>query len=42
MLRRYPNETIRAFRTREPWTNPVYCAGQEREIKAMRLAGIPE
>ena len=42
MLRRYPKETISAFLTREPWTNPVYRAGQEREIEGMRLAGIPE
>jgi TolB-like protein len=42
MLRRYPNETITAFRTREPWPDPVYRAGQEREITGMRLAGIPE
>ena len=42
MLRRYPEETIRAFLTREPWPNSVYRAGQEREIMGMRLAGIPE
>jgi adenylate cyclase len=42
MLRRYPNETIGAFLTREPWTDPVYRAGQDREIEGMRLAGIPE
>ena len=42
MLRRYPNETISAFRTREPWGDPVYRAGQDREIEGMRLAGIPE
>jgi hypothetical protein len=42
MLRRYPKETISAFLTREPWTNPVYRAGQEREIEGMRLAGVPE
>jgi adenylate cyclase len=42
MLRRYPNETISAFRTREPWTDPIYRAGQDREIQGMRLAGIPE
>jgi len=27
---------------REPWTDPVYRAGQDREIAGMRLAGIPE
>src|SRR4029077_3266442 len=32
MLRRYPKENIRAFLTREPWSNSVYRAGQEREI----------
>jgi adenylate cyclase len=42
MLRRYPKETISAFRTREPWTDPAYRAGQDREIEGMRLAGIPE
>jgi TolB-like protein len=42
MLRRYPKETISAFRTREPWTDPVYRAGQDREIEGMRLAGIPD
>ena len=42
MLRRYPKETITAFRTREPWTDPVYRSGQDREIAGMRLAGIPE
>lgn len=42
MLRRYPNETIGAFLTREPWPNPIYRAGQNREITGMRLAGIPE
>jgi class 3 adenylate cyclase/TolB-like protein len=42
MLRRYPNETIGTFLTREPWTDPVYRAGQDREIAGMRLAGIPE
>ena len=42
MLRRYPKETISAFRTREPWTDPVYRAGQDREIAGMRLAGIPD
>ena len=42
MLRRYPKETISAFRTREPWTDPTYRAGQDREIEGMRLAGVPE
>ena len=42
LLRRYPAETISAFRVREPWTDPVYRAGQDREIAGMRLAGIPE
>src|SRR5262245_20178459 len=42
MLRRYPKETISAFRTREPWTDAAYRAGQDREIEGMRLAGIPE
>src|SRR5262245_36614485 len=42
MLRRYPKESISAFRKREPWPNPVYREGQEREIGGMRLAGIPE
>jgi tetratricopeptide (TPR) repeat protein len=42
MLRRYPKETIGAFRKREPWTDPVYRAGQNREIIGMGLAGIPE
>jgi adenylate cyclase len=42
MLRRYPKETIGAFLTREPWPNPIYQAGQNREITGMRLAGIPE
>jgi hypothetical protein len=42
MLRRYPKETISAFLTREPWTDPVYHAGQDREIAGMRLAGIPD
>jgi len=42
MLRRYPNETIGTFLTREPWTDPIYRAGQDREIAGMRLAGIPE
>ena len=42
LRRRYPDETIRAFLTREPWTDPVYQAGQQREIDGMRLAGIPE
>jgi TolB-like protein len=42
MLRRFPNETISAFLTREPWTDPVYRSGQDREIAGMRLAGIPD
>jgi adenylate cyclase len=42
MLRRYPKESISAFLKREPWTDPVYRAGQEREIEGMRLAGVPE
>jgi adenylate cyclase len=42
MLRRYPKETISRFLTREPWTDPAYRAGQDREIAGMRLAGIPE
>jgi adenylate cyclase len=42
MLRRYPKETVGAFLTREPWTDRVYRAGQDREITGMRLAGIPD
>jgi adenylate cyclase len=42
LRRRYPKETISAFLTREPWTDPAYRAGQDREITGMRLAGIPE
>src|SRR5262252_3943215 len=42
LLRRYPKETVSAFRTREPWTDPGYRAGQDLEIRGMRLAGIPE
>jgi tetratricopeptide (TPR) repeat protein len=42
MLRGYPKETISTFLTREPWTDPVYRAGQDREIAGMRLAGIPD
>jgi adenylate cyclase len=42
MLRRYPKETVRAFLAREPWPNPIYREGQNREIAGMRLAGIPE
>jgi tetratricopeptide (TPR) repeat protein len=42
MLRRYPKETIGTFLSREPWTDPVYRAGQDREITGMRLAGIPD
>jgi adenylate cyclase len=42
LRRRYPKETISAFLVREPWTDPGYRAGQNREITGMRLAGIPE
>jgi tetratricopeptide (TPR) repeat protein len=42
MLRRYPEETIGAFLTREPWPDPIYRSGQNREITGMRLAGVPE
>lgn len=42
LRRRYPKETISAFLKREQWTDPVYRAGQGREIEGMRLAGIPE
>jgi hypothetical protein len=42
MLRRYPRETVSAFLTREPWPDPIYRTGQNREITGMRLAGIPE
>jgi adenylate cyclase len=42
MLRRYPNETISTFLTREPWNDPIYRAGQDREVTGMRLAGIPD
>ena len=42
MLRRYPRETVGAFLTREPWPDPIYRTGQNREITGMRLAGIPE
>jgi TolB-like protein/class 3 adenylate cyclase len=42
MLRRYPKETISAFLLREPWPNPIYREGQNREVAGMRLAGIPE
>jgi adenylate cyclase len=42
LRRRYPKETISAFLKREQWTDPVYRAGQSREIEGMRLAGIPE
>jgi len=42
MLRRYPRETISTFLVREPWPNPVYRQGQNREVLGMRLAGIPE
>jgi TolB-like protein len=42
LLRRYPRETISTFLVREPWPNPVYRQGQNREVLGMRLAGIPE
>jgi adenylate cyclase len=42
LRRRYPKETISAFLVREPWTDPAYRTGQNREITGMRLAGIPE
>jgi len=42
MLRRYPKETVSAFLTREPWPNPSYRGGQNREIMGMRMAGSPE
>ncbi|MBO0763346.1 MAG: tetratricopeptide repeat protein [Hyphomicrobiaceae bacterium] len=42
MLRRYPKETIGAFRARESWPDANYRAGRDREIAGMRLAGIPE
>jgi TolB-like protein/class 3 adenylate cyclase len=42
MLRRYPKETIGAFRKRESWADANYRAGRDREIAGMRLAGIPE
>jgi adenylate cyclase len=42
MLRRYPKETISTFLIREPWTDPVYRAGRDREVTGMRLAGIPD
>jgi len=42
MLRRYPKETIRAFLVREPWPDPIYREGQNREVLGMRQAGIPE
>jgi hypothetical protein len=42
MLRRYPNESISAYLKREPWPDPVYRAGQQREVEGMRLAGVPE
>jgi hypothetical protein len=41
-LRRFPKESISAFMTREPWTDPAYRAGRDREIAGMRLAGVPE
>jgi len=42
MLGRYPKETVSAFLAREPWPNPIYREGQNREIAGMRLAGVPE
>jgi adenylate cyclase len=42
MLRRYPKESVSAFLKREPWPNPIYREGQNREVSGMRLAGIPE
>jgi adenylate cyclase len=42
MLRRYPNESVGAFLTRETWPDPRYREGQKREITGMRMAGIPE
>jgi adenylate cyclase len=42
MLRRYPKETISTYLLREPWPNPIYRQGQNREVMGMRLAGIPE
>ncbi len=42
LRRRYPHETISAFRRREAWPDVGYRAGQNREIEGMRLAGIPE
>jgi class 3 adenylate cyclase/TolB-like protein len=42
LRRRYPKESISAFLTREPWPDPKYRAGQNREVAGMRLAGIPE
>jgi adenylate cyclase len=42
MLRRYPRETVSTFVAREPWPNPIYREGQNREVAGMRLAGIPE
>jgi adenylate cyclase len=42
MLRRYPKETIGAFRKRESWPDANYRAGRDREIAGMRLAGVPE
>src|SRR5262245_936389 len=40
MLRRYPKEPISTFLVREPWPNPIYRQGQNREVMGMRLAGI--
>jgi TolB-like protein/class 3 adenylate cyclase len=42
MLRRFPNESVGAFLTRETWPDPRYREGQKREIMGMRMAGIPE
>jgi adenylate cyclase len=42
MLRRYPNESVGAFLTRETWPDPRYREGQKREVTGMRMAGIPE
>jgi adenylate cyclase len=42
MLRRYPKETVSAFLLREPWSDPIYLEGRNREVLGMRLAGIPE
>ena len=42
MMRRYPKETITAFLKREPWPDANYRLGQDREVRGMRAAGIPE